>query len=557
MMAPSANDADTFDYVVVGSGAGGSVVAGRLVEDPQTTVCVLESGPSDRHPYIHLPAGFIKIMFNPAYTWQFKAEPTAYTNGRPVAIPIGRTVGGSSSINGMVINRGQAADFNSWAQQGNRNWGYADVLPYFKKFERRIGEGESLYRGRDGKIPVTDTDWRHPVSEAFIAGAAGMGIPRNKDYNGPSQFGVGYFQRAIEKGLRRSAARQFLLPARKTGRLDLRTHARASAIIFEGNRAVGVRYTDERDRSGVREVRARREVIVSGGTLNTPRLLQISGVGSGELLQRIGVPVVRDLPGVGENFRDHYSVRVVGRAKNIKTMNELSRGPAFVGQVARWLARRPSILALSPSHVHCFWKSEEFMEGADLQIVFTPASYKAGFVSLLDDFPGMSCGLWQHRPESTGYVRARAADPFIDPEIQPNYLTHPVDRRAMINGVRLARKLLHRPELGPYFENETLPGRDVETDDEILDFLRQYGSTVWHLIGTSKMGPRSNPMAVVDDELRVHGVTGLRVVDASIMPSMPSANTYASTLMIAEKAADMIRGRTPLESAALPQSDRL
>jgi choline dehydrogenase len=546
-------DVDTFDYVVVGSGAGGSVVAGRLLEDDKTTVCVLESGPSDVHPYIHLPAGFIKIMFNPAYTWQFKAEPTAMTNGRAVAMPIGRTVGGSSSINGMVINRGQAADFNSWAQQGNRHWGYADVLPYFKKFERRVGEGESLYRGRDGKIPVTDTDWRHPISEAFISGAGGMGIPRNPDYNGATQFGAGYFQRGIEKGLRRSAARQFLLPMRKTGRLSLRTHARASAIIFEGKRAVGIRYIDERDRS-VKEVRARREVIISGGTINTPRLLQMSGVGSVDLLQSLGVPVVQALPGVGENFRDHYSVRVVGRAKNIKTMNELSRGPALAGQILRWMARRPSILALSPSHVHVFWKSQELMEGADLQIVFTPASYKAGFVSLLDDFPGMSCGLWQHRPESTGYVRAKSLDPFTDPEIQPNYLSHPVDREAMINGVRLARKLLNRPELAQYFEHETLPGKDVNTDDEILDFLKQYGSTVWHLIGTSKMGPRSNPMAVVDDELRVHGLEGLRVVDASIMPSMPSANTYASTLMIAEKAADMIRGRPPIEAANLPAS---
>jgi choline dehydrogenase len=548
---------DVFDYIVVGSGAGGSVVAGRLLEDSTTTVCVLESGPPDTHPYIHVPAGFIKIMFNPKYTWQFKAEPTPLTNGRAVAIPIGRTVGGSSSINGMVINRGQAADFNSWAQQGNRNWGYADVLPYFKKFERRVGEHDDVYRGKDGKIPVTDTDWRHPISEAFIAGAAGMGIPRNPDYNGASQFGVGYFQRGIQHGLRRSAARQFLLPARKTGRLDLRTHARAEAILFEGKRAVGVRYRDERDRTVSFDVRARREVIIAAGTINTPRLLQMSGIGAGGLLNGLGVPVVQELPGVGENFRDHYSVRVVGRAKNIKTMNELSSGPALMGQILRWATRRPSILGLSPSHVHVFWRSPEVTEGADLQVVFTPASYKAGFVSLLDDFPGMSCGLWQHRPESTGYVRARTRDPFVDPEIQPNYLSHPVDRRTMIGGVRLARKLLNTPELAPYMDHETLPGTDVETDDEILEFLRQYGSTVWHLIGTSKMGPRSNPMAVVDDELRVHGISGLRVVDASIMPSMPSANTYASTLMIAEKGADMIRGRPPMEASAMVSAETM
>ncbi len=543
-----------YDYVVVGSGAAGSVLAARLTEDPGTTVCVLEAGPPDRNMWIHIPAGFIKIMYNEAYTWQFKTEPSPLTNGRAVPVPVGRTIGGSGSINGMVYNRGQAADFNSWAQRGNRGWGYADVLPYFKRTQRRIGEGHADYHGRDGAVPVTDTDWRHPMCEAFMAGAVGLGIPRNPDYNGRTQPGVGYFQRAIHRGRRRSAARMLLLPARKTGQLDIRTHARASAILFEGKRAVGVRYVNEGDRS-VTDVRARREVIVSCGTINTPRLLQVSGVGPAALLAELGVPVVHDLPAVGENYRDHYSVRVVARAKGIATMNELTRGPRLLGQIARWATGRPSVLALSPSLMYVFWKSDPTISGADLQVVFSPASYKEGFVGLLDDFPGMSCGVWQHRPESTGYVRAQSRNVFVNPVIQPNYLKHPTDQRAMVGGIRLARRLLSTPELARYVDAETLPGLEAQTDDELLGFARQYGGTVWHVIGTARMGPATDPSTVVDDQLRVHGLRNLRVVDASIMPSMPSANTYASTMMIAEKAADMIRGRTPLAAASLPDED--
>ncbi|MBP0439948.1 GMC family oxidoreductase [Tianweitania sediminis] len=546
MSGDTAKPADTFDYVVIGTGAAGSVIAARLAEDEGVSICALESGPPDRHPYIHLPAGFIKIMFNPKYTWQFKTEPGEGVNGRQVIMPLGRTVGGSSSINGMVINRGQAADFDSWAQSGNRGWAYRDVLPYFRRFERRLGDFDPAYRGGDGNIPVSDLDWIHPICEAFIEGAQSIGIPRNPDYNSGEQPGVGYFQRAIHRGWRMSAGRTYLLPAMKrTRRIDLRTRARATSIIFEGRRAVGVRFVDERDRTTIREVRARREVIVCAGTINTPRLLQLSGIGPRRHLAELGVPVIHDLAGVGENFRDHCSVRVVARGRpGHLTMNELTRGVRLWGQALRWATGRPSVLALSPSLVHCFWKSEPEMDGADLQVVFTPASYKQGFVSLLDDFPGMSCGVWQHRPESRGYVRATSLDPFVDPAIQPNYLTHPVDQRAMIKGIRLARRLLRTEPMSRFVERETFPDPAMESDADILNWARQYGASVWHLIGTARMGPRNDPAAVVDHKLRVHGLERLRVVDASIMPTMPSANTYASTLMIAEKAADMIRGRS-------------
>ena len=537
---------DTFDYLIVGSGAAGSVLCGRLTEDPGVTVCVLECGPPDRHPFIHIPAGFIKMLFNPTYTWQFQTEPGEFINGRRIPTTQGRTLGGSSSINGMVYNRGQRADFDTWAQRGNRGWGYVDVLPYFKRGERRIGVADDRVHGRDGRMPVTDNDWFHPVCEAFIEGASEIGIPRSEDYNsGDNQAGAGYFQRLIHRGYRHSAARMFLHPARAGGRLDVRTDARAAKLLFDGTRAVGVRYVDDRDRSTQHEVFARREVIVSAGTANTARLLQISGIGPAWLLNELGVPVIADLR-VGENFRDHFSTRIVARVRNIRTMNEMSHGLGLAGQIARWATGKPSILALTPSVVHWFWKSEDTMQQPDLQGVFSPASYKQGFVGLLDDYPGMTCGVWQHRPESIGYVRARSTDPFTDPVIQPNYLRDPMDRRVLVRGMRLARRLLHTQALAPYFDRDELPAAGVETDDEWLDYARQYGSTAYHLIGTARMGPATDPSAVVDDQLRVHGVQGLRVVDASVMPNMPSANTYSSTMMIAEKASDMIRGRPPL-----------
>jgi choline dehydrogenase len=538
--------ADSFDYVIVGAGAAGCVLAERLTQDEGTTVCVLEAGPPDRNPYIHIPAGFIKTLFDPSCTWQFKTAPTEWTGGRGIATTQGRTLGGSTSINGMIYNRGQPNDQNSWAQRGNRGWGYADVLPYYRRSEKRIGFGDDRARGRDGGIPVTDMDWIHPLSEAFIQGCVNAGIPRNPDYNSGDQAGVGYYQRTIRNGRRVSAARAFLKPAVARGRVDLRTNARASRIVFDARRAVGVRYVTQRGGPET-ELRARREVIISAGTVNTARLLQVSGVGPAGLLQALGVAVVHALEGVGENFRDHYASRFVMRARpHVTSLNQLARGMNLGLQVARWGMGLPSILAVAPSHVHLFWKSNDALDAPDLQGVFTPGSYAPGKTYVLDDYPGLSAGAWQHRPESTGFVHALSTDVFEDPEIQPNYLSHPYDRQVHLGGMRLIRKLLSTPELAPFVERETLPGTDVQSDDELLDFARRNGTTTYHLIGTARMGPPTDPTAVVDDTLCVHGMQNLRVVDASIMPSMTSANTYATTLMIAEKAADMIRGRPPL-----------
>ena len=542
---------DTFDYVIVGAGSAGSVLANRLSEDPATSVCVLEAGPADWHPYIHLPAGFIKTFYNTSINWCYSQEPGQYTAGRRIFSPRGKTLGGSSSINGHIYNRGQRSDFNPWAQIGNRGWGYADVLPYFKRLERRIGEGEDTYHGRDGNLIVTDIDWRDPLCEAFIEGAMSLGIPRNKDYNGATQEGVSYAQRTIHKGRRISAATAFLHPAMKRGNVTVRTRAHATEIVFDGKRAVGVRYAKGGRGGEIVEVRARREVILSGGSYNSPQLLQLSGVGPAPLLQAHGIPVRHALAGVGEGLQDHYAPRSVARVKNTKTINERARGLNLAYEVLKWATTRRGILALSPTLVYCFWHSGETAESSDLQLTFTPASYMEGEQGKLENEPGMSVASWQQRPESRGHVRLRSSDPFEPPLIQTNYLTHELDRRVTIAGMKLARRLLSSAPLRPYYDYEDFPGPGVQTDDEFLTAATQRAQTTFHPGCTCRMGPATDPLAVVDDRLRVHGLEGLRVVDASIMPRMISANLNASTLMIADKASDMIRDRAPLEAAAV------
>jgi choline dehydrogenase len=545
---------EQFDYVIVGGGSAGSLLANRL-SGAGASVCVLEAGPRDRNPFIHVPAGFVKTLHDPSITWRFQTEAGEWTGGRRLEATQGRVLGGSSSVNGMVFVRGQPGDYDGWARRGNRGWSYADLLPYFKRLERRIGPGDDRYRGRDGALPVTDPDWRHPLCDAFIAGATSIGFPRNPDYNGASQEGVGYYQRVIHRNRRVSAARAFLYPALSGKRVVVRTDAPASAILLEGRRAVGVRYLPD-GRGPAREVRARKEVIVSCGAFNTPKLLQLSGIGPGRLLQSLGIAVRHPLAGVGENLSDHYTPRIVARVKSTRTINNLAHGPRLLGEIAKWALGRPSILGLSAALVYAFGKSRPDLDAPDFTVIFTPASYREGFLGKLDAFPGMTSGAWQMRPLSTGHVRIGSADPLAAPLIQPNYLAHEEDRRVLLVAIRTARRILATPELAPYYEHEQLPGAGHTTDDELLDFARRFGSSCYHYAGTCRMGPESDPSAVVDDELKVSGLEGLRVVDASVMPTMPSANTYASTLVIAEKASDLILGRAPASTPArseLPQ----
>jgi choline dehydrogenase len=544
---------ETFDYVIVGAGSAGSVLANRLSEDPNVTVCVLEAGPWDWHPFIHIPAGFMYTLVNPRVNWLYKSEPSAWTGGRAIAAPRGKTLGGSSSINGHIYNRGQRMDFDGWAQRGNRGWGYPDVLPYFRRSERRVGEADDTFRGRDGNLPITDLDWRDPICEAFIEGAVQMGIPRNRDYNGTMQAGVSYVQRIIQNGRRTSAARGYLHPAMKRRNLTVRTHAHATEIVLEGKRAVGVRYRKGGRGGNPVEVRATREVILSGGAVNSPQLLQVSGIGPAPLLQSLGISVKHVLPGVGENLRDHYAPRFVARVKGAETINEKSHGLKLVGEVLKYAIARKGILALNPTLIYVFWKSDERVDNYDLQLTFTPASYKEGVQSTLDDFPGMTIASWQQRPDSTGYVRARSADPFEHPVIQPNYLAAESDRQVLLAGMKLARRLLGSAALAKYYDREEFPGPQAQSDEDLLAAAKQRGTTTFHLMGTCRMAPDSDATAVVDDQLRVRGIEALRVVDASIMPTMPSANLNASVLMIAEKAADLIRGKPALEAAVLKE----
>ena len=543
---------DTFDYLIIGAGSAGCVLANRLSESGANTVCALEAGPSDRyHPFIHIPAGFIKTLNDHRVNWLYRTEPSEWTGGRTIEQPRGKTLGGSSSINGLVFNRGQRMDFDGWAQRGNRGWGYADVLPYFRRYETRLGAQGDSFRGQEGELVISDIDWNHPLCEAFIEGALHLGIPHNNDYNGERQEGVAYAQRTIHKRRRMSTARAFLHPVRGRKNLTVITHAHATKIQFEGKRATGVIYRKGGQKGALKEIRVRREVLLCGGTVNSPQLLQLSGVGAPELLTKYGIPVVHTLPGVGENLRDHYSSRFTVRVKNALTINERAHGWRLAGEIVKYFTGQPSILSLNPTLVYCFWHSNEILRNADLQLTFTPATYKDGVLAELDDYPGMTCAAWQQRPESTGHIHIRSADPFTPPIIQPNYLSAAEDRQALLAGMRLSRRLLKSAPLAPYYERETFPGEDVTTDDELLDAAKRQASTTYHIMGTCRMGPDSDSSTVVDNTLRVHGLEGLRVVDASIMPTMPSANLNAATVMIAEKASDLILGKPSLEPAVL------
>lgn len=542
---------DAFDYIIIGAGSAGSVLANRLSDSP-STVCLLEAGPRDLNPFIHIPAGFIKTLVNPRVNWLYETEPAPGTAGRRIATPRGKTLGGSSSINGHIYNRGQRLDFDTWAQMGNRGWSYADVLPYFKRSERRIGDGDDNYRGRDGELAITDIDNADPICDAFIDGVVNMGIPRSADYNGAVQEGVGYFQRTIYKGRRMSAARAFLYPARSRKNLDIRTEVQVTRILFEDRRAIGVEY---RRGGKLHEVRANKEVLLSAGAIASPQILQVSGIGNPTHLSEIGAPVLQALGGVGENLSDHYGVRLAARVRNARTLNERTRGLALAGEVAKYLIARKGVLAQSPGVALALCKSRPSLEQPDLQVIFAPASYKEDAAYQLDDFPGMTIGSWPMRPESRGFVRARSAETGDKPEIQPNYLEAEADQRLIVESTRLARQMIRTPELAHWFESETTPGDKLQSDDELLGYAREHGTTIFHLMGSCKMGPVHDTGAVVSDELKVHGIDGLRVIDASVIPTSHSANTNAATIMIAEKAADMILGKAPLASANIGETE--
>ena len=540
-----------FDYIIVGAGSAGCVLANRLSANSKNSVCLLEAGPSDWNPFIHIPAGFMKTLTNPSVNWLFKAEPSWGTDGRVIDIPRGKTLGGSSSINGMVFNRGQNMDFDVWAQKGNKGWSYSDLLPYFKRYENRLAEHDEVFRGSEGELPITDLEYRDPLCEAFIKGAVEEGIPRNKDYNGQFQEGVSYVQRTTQGRFRVSAAKAFLNPIKSRKNLTIITNAFVSKVIIENKTATGVEFLKGGIRGKKIILKANKEVILSSGVIKSPHLLQLSGIGPGKYLKEVGIDVIHDLKGVGMNLRDHFAPRLTARAKNVETINEKSRGLKLLKEIGKYVLGKQSIVNLSPTLVYCFWHSDESIKNHDLQMTFTPASYKEGVQSTLDTEPGFTVAAWQQRPESLGWVKAKSNSPFDAPLIQPNYLDAEEDKRVVVAGLRLSRRLMHSQALSKYFDYEVYPGINMQSDDELLQVARERGTTTYHQMGTCRMGPKSDPTAVVDNNLKVYGLQNLRVIDASIMPTMLSANLHSGATLIGEKGSDLVLGKEPLETVNL------
>ena len=523
-----------FDYVVVGAGSAGCVLANRLSADGRHSVLLLEAGPKDNNLWIHVPLGYGKLFKEKTVNWMYQTEPEPGLDGRTIFQPRGKVLGGSSSINGLLYVRGQHEDYDRWRQHGNSGWGFDDVLPYFKKAENQE-RGADDFHGAGGPLPVSDLVHADPLSAAFIAAAAETGIPVNPDFNGASQEGTGFFQTTTRRGRRASTAVAYLRPARGRGNLRVETSALAQRILFDGRRADTIEF---RQAGVLRTARARKEILVSGGAYNSPQLLQLSGVGPAELLRQHGIDVVLDAPGVGHDLQDHMQVRVVMRCTQSITLNDIVNSPVRrILAGARYAAFRKGQLTIAAGTSGAFFKTSPRLATPDIQIHFLPFSTdKMG--ERLHSFSGFSASVCQLRPESRGSLRIRSADPTAAPEIRINYLSTEVDRTANVEGLKVLRRILQAPALGPYVVEEVDPGAKVSTDEELLNYCRARGSTIYHPTSTCRMG--SDPLAVVDQRLRVRGLEGLRVVDGSIMPDLVSGNTNAAIIMIAEKASDMI-----------------
>jgi choline dehydrogenase len=533
---PSRSSSETpeFDYIIVGAGSAGCVLANRLSADGKHSVLLLEAGPKDSNLWIHVPLGYGKLFKDKTVNWMYQTEPEPGLDGRTIFQPRGKVLGGSSSINGLLYVRGQHEDYDRWRQHGNSGWGYDDVLPYFKKAENQA-RGANEFHGVGGPLPVSDSRHGDPLSDAFIAAAAETGIPVNKDFNGASQEGAGWFQTTTRNGKRASTAVSYLRPAKGWKNLHVETSALAQRILFEGRRAVGLEY---RTRGGLRTARARREILVSSGAYNSPQLLQLSGVGPAELLKKHGIVVVLDAAGVGHDLQDHMQIRVVMRCSQPITLNDIVNHPLRrIMAGARYAAFRKGPLTIAAGTSGAFFKTNPRLATPDIQIHFLPFSTdKMG--EKLHAFSGFTASVCQLRPESRGSLCIKSADPSVPPEIRINYLATETDRTANVEGLKILRKILHAPALRPFVVDEYDPGAKVVSDEDLLVHCRRRGSTIYHPTSTCRMG--NDPLAVVDQRLKVRGIEGLRVVDGSIMPDLVSGNTNAPIVMIAEKASDMI-----------------
>jgi choline dehydrogenase-like flavoprotein len=514
---------ETWDYVIVGAGAAGCVLAHRLSASGRHRVLLLEAGGGDRRLWIRVPAGFSRTLADPSLGWRYLNQPAAGTGNRVIACPRGRVVGGSSSISGHLYVCGQARDYEDWVTAGANGWGWEDVKPYFGRAAEQLLASEPALR--------------HPLCEAFIDTLGKLGVPRNPDYNSGEQEGAGYYRTLIRDGLRRSAADAYLRPALKRPNLALRKRAHVARVIFDGTRAAGVAY---RWRGKRRVVRAAREVILAAGAINSPQLLQLSGVGDPAHLQPLGIQPLHALAAVGEGLADHYALRIAVRVRGARSLNERAHGARLALETLKYVFARRGLLAQAVAHAYGFVPADEDSPRPDLQLLFAPASYEGARMGQagLERAPGMTCGLAQLRPHSRGYVRIALPDPTASPEIQPNFLADERDVATLVKGVRIVRLAFATEPLARYVEHETWPGSQILTPQQLVDFVRGSGSTLYHPVGSCPMGIWEHQP--LDARLRVKGLDALRVIDAAAMPSIVSGNTYAATVMIAEKGADLV-----------------
>ncbi|HEY5412968.1 MAG TPA: GMC family oxidoreductase N-terminal domain-containing protein [Caulobacteraceae bacterium] len=539
-----------FDYIIVGAGSAGCVLANRLSADPKNRVLLLEAGGDDRPTHnlkqfwtnilIHTPVGFGRTLNNKKVSWLYDTEPDPGSGGRVHKWPKGKVLGGSSSINGLLYIRGQAADYDGWRQMGCEGWSYQDVLPYFRRAEHQE-RGEDEFHGTGGPLNVSDITEQHPLSAAELEACVEAGIPRSSDINAGDQEGVTWFQFTIRNGQRHSAAVGYLHEVMGRPNLVVATEAHTLRVLFEGKTAVGVEYLQKGEK---RTARAQ-EVILAAGAVASPQILECSGIGQADVLKRAGVAVVHELKGVGENLQDHYMIGCQYRLKpECTSVNELSRGARLAGEILKYAVSRKGLLSFAVAHTVAFTKSRPELEHPDIQLHMMAASMDLDVLARtqglqLERQPGMTCNPCQLRPESRGGIHIKSPDSTIYPSIAPNYLADPYDQEMAVAELKLVRKVMNQPALKPFLESAADPFGD--TDESMLGYAKVAGATLYHAVGTCKMG--HDPMAVVDPQLRVHGVEGLRVVDASIMPRISSGNTNAPTIMIAEKAADMILGK--------------
>jgi choline dehydrogenase len=537
--------ADSFDYIIVGAGSAGCVLANRLTASGCHRVLLLEAGGHDRHLWIHIPLGYGKLFADRRVNWLYASEPEPELDNRRIIQPRGKVLGGSSSINGLLYVRGQPADFDHWRQLGNAGWSFDDVLPYFRRAEDQE-RGEDALHGAGGPLAVSDVCEPHPLCEAFIESAEQAGFGRNPDFNGKTQEGAGYFQYTARRGRRWSTARGYLRAARRRPNLAVVPNALATRILMSGRRAVGVEY---RQGDMTRTAQASHEVILAGGAFNSPQLLQLSVIGPGSLLQSLGIGVICDIPGVGAELQDHLQVRMQYRCTEPITMNDVIHSWRQRAQAGvRYLLYRKGLLAIGAGYAGGFFRTSALAATPDVQVHFLIFSGETAGAAL-HPFPGFIASVCQLRPESRGFVRVKSPDPRQPPAIQPRYLTSAVDRDTVVAGMRLLRGIMRQPAMRRYVAEERAPPPQVTSDADLLAFARATATTVFHPTSTCHMG--CDATAVVDERLRVRGIERLRVVDGSIMPTLVSGNTNAAIVMIAEKGADMI-----LQDAQAPAATR-